>query len=99
MDQEILVGTEEGLYLINKWGNVNKYTDNSVLNIKRILDVKECSNGEIYAATDGYGIYEIEDDQVKNIYTKQQRLLSNVVMKIVPSDNLHGAWIVTGEGI
>ncbi|MGO4947776.1 diguanylate cyclase domain-containing protein [Blautia sp. Sow4_E7] len=99
MDQEILVGTEEGLYLINKRGNVNKYTDNSVLNIKRILDVKECSNGEIYAATDGYGIYEIEDDQVKNIYTKQQRLLSNVVMKIVPSDNLQGAWIVTGEGI
>ena len=34
-----------------------------------------------------------------NIYTKQQGLLSNVVMKIVPSDNLQGAWIVTGEGI
>ena len=99
MDQEILVGTEEGLYLINKRENVNKYTDNSVLNIKRILDVKECSIGEIYAATDGYGIYEIEDDQVKNIYTKQQGLLSNEMMKIVPSDNLQGAWIVTGEGI
>lgn len=93
MDQEILVGTEEGLYLINKRGNVNKYTDNSVLNIKRILNVKECSIGEIYAATDGYGIYEIEDDQVKNIYTKQQGLFSNEVMKIVPSDNLQGAWI------
>lgn len=99
MDQEILVGTEEGLYQIDQRGNVSKYTDNNVLNIKRILDVNECSNGEIYAATDGYGIFEIEDDQVKNIYTKQQGLLSNVVMKIVPSDNLQGAWIVTGEGI
>lgn len=97
--KEFLVGTEEGLYLIDKNGKVQKYTDNRILNTKRILDVKESYNGKIYASTDGYGIYEIEDDTVENMYTKQQGLLSNVVMKMIPSENMDGIWIVTGEGI
>ena len=98
-NKEILIGTEDGLYRIDQKGEIAKYTDNSVLNTKRILDVKECDAGEIYASTDGYGIYKIEDDEVVDMYSKQQGLLSNVVMKIVPSEDMDGIWTVTGEGI
>lgn len=98
-DKEFLAGTEEGLYLIDRNGKVRKYTDNSILNTKRILDVKETAGGEIYAATDGYGIYKIEDESVTNMFSKQQGLLSDVVMKLIPSERMNGIWIVTGEGI
>lgn len=96
---EVLVGTEEGLYLIDRNGKAEKYTDDETLNTTRILDVKESYSGKIYASTDGYGVYEIEYGIVKKVYTKQQGLLSNVVMKVVPSENMKGAWVVTGEGI
>lgn len=98
-DKELLVGTEEGLYQIDEKKQIKKYTDDAVLNTKRILAVKEACSGKIYAATDGYGIYEIEDEQVKKIYSKKQGLLSNVVMKIVPSEAMDGVWAVTGEGV
>lgn len=98
-DKEFLIGTEEGLYLLDKTGNIRKYTKDDILNTKRILDIKECRNGQIYAATDGYGIYEIQDEKVVRLYSKQQGLLSNVAMKIVPSETMEGVWIVTGEGI
>ncbi len=98
-DGEILIGTEEGLYLMDTDGAIYRNTTNSILNTTRILDVKEISTGEIYVATDGYGIYEIKDNQVRNIYSKSHGLLSDVVMKIVPSDSMNGVWAVTGEGI
>ncbi len=96
---EILIGTEEGLYLMDKAGNIFRSTSNTILNSKRILDVKESSTGGIYVSTDGYGIYEVMDNKIKNIYSKSQGLLSDVVMKLVPSDTMNGVWAVTGEGV
>ena len=98
-NQEILVGTEAGLYIIDNDNQIKLLVDDSILSTNRILDVKEDEDGVIYASTDGYGIYEIEDGSVKNIYSKQQGMLSNVVMKVVPSESLNGIWAVTGEGI
>lgn len=98
-NKETLIGTEDGLYVIDSRGIVKNLTENDILNTKRILDVKEDSTGTVYASTDGYGVFEIRDGQVTNTYSKQQGLMSNVVMKIVPSDRMEGIWIITGEGV
>ncbi len=98
-NKEMLIGTEEGLYVQNEEGRIQKYTEDNILNTKRILDIKEDSRGIIYAATDGYGVYEIENGEIKNIYNKKNGMVSNVAMKLVPSDRMEGLWIVTGEGI
>ena len=98
-DKEILVGTEDGLYVIDQNHQVKLFSDDTTLSTKRILDVKEDSDGHVYAATDGYGIYELENGTVKQVYSKQQGLLSNVAMKIVLSQKLDGIWVVTGEGL
>ena len=98
-NKEILIGTEDGLYIRNKNGNIQKFTEDNILNTKRILDVKEDSRGIVYVATDGYGVYEVVNGEVKNVYNKKQGMLSNVAMKLVPSDRMEGIWVVTGEGI
>lgn len=98
-NKEVLIGTEDGLYVRDKEGVIRKFSDDSVLGTKRILDVKEDSRGVVYAATDGYGVYEIEDGEIKEVYNKKNGMLSNVAMKLVPSERMEGIWIVTGEGI
>lgn len=96
---EVLIGTEEGIYLRDSQGEISKYTDNSILNTTRILDIREGYDGKVYVSTDGYGVYEIKDGEVTTTYTKQKGLLSDVVLKVVPSANLKGVWVVTGEGL
>ncbi len=96
---EVLIGTEEGIYLRDSQGRITKYTDNSILNETRILDIREGYDGKVYVSTDGYGVYEIKDGKVSKTYTKQKGLLSDVVLKVVPSVNLKGVWMVTGEGL
>lgn len=94
----ILIGTEDGLYVLNEGKEIKHLTDNEVLCSQRILDVTEY-NGAVYAATDGYGVYEIRDGEVENVYSKEQGLPSGVVMKVVPSVLMQGVWLVTGEEI
>lgn len=97
---DMLVGTEQGVYLINKEKKVSQLLDDKAdLNNIRVLDVREAEDGKIYATTDGHGVYVIQDDAVEKVYTKQQGLLSNIVMKVVPSQKLHGTWFVSGIGI
>ena len=96
---EILIGTEEGLYLMDADGNIFRNTSNTILKTTRILDVKETGTGSMYVSTDGYGIYEFNNGRMKKIYSKTQGLLSDVVMKLVPSDSMAGIWAVTGEGV
>lgn len=96
-NKEMLVGTEKGVFLIDKKGVVQQLVQDEILNTKRILDVKEDSCGTIYAATDGYGVFEIRDGRVEKTYAKQQGMLSGVILKIVPSERLNGSWLVTGE--
>lgn len=96
-DGNILIGTEYGVYEEND-GEITLLTEDELLNSVRILDVTEY-NGKIYAATDGYGVYEIKDHKVEQIYTKEQGLASDVVLKAVPSERMKGIWFVSSEGI
>ena len=98
-NKEILIGTEEGLFIRRFDGTIHKFTKDNILNTKRILDVTEDEEGTVYAATDGYGVYKVQDEAVKCVFCKKKGLLSNVAMKVVPSNRTDGIWVVTGEGI
>ena len=98
-NKEILIGTEDGLFIRRFNGTIQKFTNDIILNTKRILDVTEDEEGIVYVATDGYGVYKIKDDTVECVFCKKKGLLSNVAMKVVPSNRTDGIWVVTGEGI
>lgn len=96
-DGSYLIGTEEGLFQM-QGDAVTRLTDNEILNSRRILSVAEY-DGSVYAGTDGYGAYEIRDGVVEHSYTRKQGLRSGVVMKIVPSEQMQGVWLVGGDEI
>lgn len=96
-DGNILIGTEQGLFAL-KDDRIDYLTKDATLNSKRILDVATYE-GTIYAATDGYGLYEIRDGEIRNVWNKQRGVQSNSVMKVVPSADMQGVWLVTEEGI
>lgn len=96
---DMLVGTEMGVYLIDKERQVSHLVDDSDFNNVRVLDVREAKNEKIYVSTDGHGVYVINEGQIESIYTKQQGLPSNIVMKVVPSSQLDGVWLISGISI
>ena len=96
-DGSILIGTEQGLFVL-KDSRISYLTQDETLNSKRILDVADYE-GTVYVATDGNGLYEIRDGEVRNIWNKQRGMQSNIVMKVVPSADMQGVWLVTGEDI
>lgn len=75
---KIYIGTEEGVFVKKQTGEITQLVDDPVLNSKRILDVKEAKNGKIYVATDGHGLYVINNNFVEKIYSKKQGLPSGV---------------------
>jgi ligand-binding sensor domain-containing protein/GGDEF domain-containing protein len=98
-DGRILIGTEEGIFICERDTQIRKLVEDEVVGEKRIMDVREASDGKIYVATDGFGVYVIENGEVTANYTKDDGLFSGSVMKVVPSSQLNGCWIVMGEGI
>ena len=98
-DGIFLIGTEEGAYLYEEEKGIQALTEDEELQKKRILDVREDIDGCVYIATDGYGIYVLDQDQKLSCYTKEDGLFSGSILKVVPSENLGGAWLVMGEGI
>lgn len=94
-DGSVLVGTELGVF-VEQDGIFRRLVEDDDLNSKRILDVT-AYDGTVYAATDGYGVYEIRNSEITQVYTKKQGLCTGVVMKLVPSERLQGVWFVAGE--
>lgn len=94
-DGSVLVGTEQGVF-VEQDGKFRRLVEDDGLNSKRVLDVT-AYDGTVYAATDGYGVYEIRGHKITQVYTKKQGLSSGVVMKLVPSERLQGVWFVAGE--
>ena len=96
---DVLIGTEDGIFVITKEDKIEKYVEDEELAHQRIMDIKEDESGRIYAATDGSGVFVLKDRRIERRYTKDEGLLSNVVMKIVPSETYPGVWLVTGSGV
>ena len=98
-DGSFLIGTEEGAYLYTEEEGIKPLTEDEELQKRRILDVREGNEGSVYIATDGYGLYVLEEDGKLSCYTKEDGLFSGCVLKAVPSENIGGAWLVMGEGL
>ncbi len=102
---DLLLATENGVFVCEKSNkdnssyDVSYLTDDEVMTSYRILDVKEADNGTVYAATDGNGLYVIKDGVVTNNFTKADGLFSECVLKVVPSPDMQGVWLVMSEGI
>ena len=98
-DGSFLIGTEKGAYLYREGEGIQPLTEDKELQKRRILDVREGTDGSIYIATDGYGLYVLKQDGELSCYTKEEGLFSGCVLKVVPSESMGGAWLVMGEGL
>lgn len=96
-DGTVYLGTEQGLFA-ERDDVITRPVQDDVLNMRRILDIADY-DGVVYAATDGYGLYEIRDGAVAAVWNKQRGLRSDIIMKVVPSTDCGGVWLVTGEDI
>lgn len=96
-DGTVYLGTEQGLFA-ERDDVITRPVQDDVLNMRRILDIADY-DGTVYAATDGYGLYEIRDGAVAAVWNKQRGLRSDIIMKVVPSTDRGGVWLVTGEDI
>ena len=97
-DKSVLVGTNGGLAIIRN--GVVERTVGVESGIKNtvFLTVAEGENGEIYAGSDGDGIYVIKGDTIQRI-GREEGLTSDVVLRI-KKDEVSGVyWIVTSNSI
>ena len=95
----VLAGTDNGIFAIDEKGELFRYLTEDTLDQIRVMTMIEDEDGTIYAGTDGYGIYVIRDRKVVNILTKEDGLITDVVMRLTDSVTLPGFWVVTGAGI
>jgi len=97
-DGSIAVGTEEGISIIGRDDVVAKsYSYSSGLIYSNILSLYQSENGDIYAGSDGGGLYVIDkEDNITN-YTVEDGLTSNVISCIKEGDQ--GIWIGTDNGL
>ncbi len=97
-DKTMLVGTNGGMAVI-KDGEITD-TVTSVDGIKNtvFLTVCEGDDGEIYAGSDGDGIYVIKEGKVRRL-GREEGLTSDVVMRITKDDERNVYWLVTSNSI
>ncbi len=98
-DGSFLVGTEGGLFVIDTEDKVGRLVNDESFNLERILAIAEDAEGYIFIGTDGDGLYMIKDGSIQDVITADGGLFSNVILKIKPSPNMQGIWVVTGAGI
>lgn len=65
----------------------------------KVLCLYERSDGSIFAGTDGNGIVVIKDEKIKQCYSKQSGLSSEVIIRMVEDRDGSGLFIVTSNGL
>ncbi|MCR5210649.1 MAG: response regulator [Lachnospiraceae bacterium] len=95
----VIVGTNSGVAVIKN--DMVERSLGALSGIKNtvILTVEEGDNGEIYAGSDGDGIYVIEKDNKITRLGRDEGLTSDVVMRIKKDDTNGVYWIVTSNSI
>ena len=97
-DGSIVVGTNSGVVRIKNGVIVNIYGHADGLDNTVILTVCEGPGGEIYAGSDGDGIYIISDDKVRRKGT-EDGLSSDVIMRLVRDDLRDVIWVITSSSV
>ncbi len=97
-DERIVVGTNEGIAILKDDKVVKSYKKSDGLKNPVILTVAEGFNGEIYAGSDGDGIYIIDGDEVKRLGT-ENGLGSDVIMRIKRDEKRNVLWVITSNSV
>ena len=96
-DGGIIIGTEDGISIINRSGRVtDDYNYESGLEYSNIISIYQDDAGVIYAGSDGGGLYIIDNGNISS-YTDVDGLNSNVISSITAGSN--GLWIGTNNGL
>ena len=96
-DGRLLVGTSSGLAIV-KDERVIKNIGAKDIDKRVILTVEENADGTLLAGTDGDGLYEISDKEVKQL-GREDGLTSEVIMRIIRDDERGVCWIITSNSI
>ena len=97
-DGSILVGTNGGLVVIQD-GQIKRCVGGSdVIANTVFLTVCDGDNKEIYAGSDGDGIYVISDNETKKL-GRVDGLTSDVILRIKKDAATGGYWIITSNSI
>ena len=97
-DGSVLVGTNIGMVKIRD-GQIEKVVaDDPAIRNTVFLTLEEGDNGQVYAGTDGDGIYVISDAGIRRI-GRDDGLTSDVIMKIKKDETRGLYWLVTSNSI
>ena len=97
-DGSVLAGTNIGLARIKDGEVVSVINDDPTIKNTVFLDIEEGRDGQIYAGTDGDGIYVISDAGIRRI-GREDGLTSDVIMKIKKDETRGVYWLVTSNSI
>lgn len=100
-DGVMYIGTDYGIFSMDQNDEVHSLPEggSSAVNSERILCIAEDSEGTVLAGTDGDGIYLIKDGEAVKHITREDGLVSNVILKLRIDEDGSGCWVVSGSGI
>ncbi len=97
-DGRIIAGTNSGLAVIKDGKVIQTVTVSDVITNPVFLTVAEGLDGEIYAGSDGDGIYVINGNDVKHL-GRDDGLASDVVLRIITDKERGVVWIITSNAV
>lgn len=96
-DGTIVAGASNGINFIQGDKVVGTLMQKDGLQNPQILCLQEDAAGNVYAGSDGAGIYIIRDRQIVGHIGREEGLSSQVVMRMTPYEN--GYFIVSGDSL
>lgn len=96
-DGTLAAGTADGINFIKDGELTGTLTAADGMGNTQILSITEGNDGTVWAGSDGSGIYIISDGIIKEKYTVENGLPSNIILRIVPCGNKY--LIVTSNSL
>ncbi len=96
-DGTIVSGTADGINYIRDGEVAETLTAQNGLGNTQILSIAEGWDGNVWAGSDGSGIYVISGNQLVRNYTVGDGLSSNIILRIIPCNK--GYLIVTSNSL
>jgi len=97
-DGGLLVCTNEGLAIFKDGKTTQTFGVNEGIKNKVLLTATQGSNGQIYAGSDGDGLYVIENGEVKRI-SRDDGLTSDVILRVKKDKYRNVYWIITSNSL
>ena len=95
----ILASTDTGLAYIKDHEVVKTITSDDGMGTAYALCLVQDEEGNIYAGTNGDGIFVVQDGKIKRYITQKDGLPSGVIMRIVKDEQGEGYFVLTGSGM